>query len=306
MYLSENDSVGFQQTLSNAIDTIIRIDIRLVTPIITQFVQKLNEVLDLVRKQVDSDINKPEYVPYLNLCDVLTELSRIFSQTILPQPISMWFDNIICVLVSINPICTTWTDQTKEKKPPDNTNQITYCVNQLQRFSHLLATNQFKPDAVNERVMQFGYQYGRLVAMSDLRNKEGIFNTSFINKCVAHHLIMTGLDSDSINDMTLISYGFAIGYMQDSLKESHTEWWQPIASLIGKADWDNINEIGRENLKPLSSLIGKADQDEVNQDDSDPIREYIDLPWMDIKDMVFNDAEKVKIEVPSIEFLNKQ
>lgn len=128
-------------------------------------------------------------------------------------------------------------------------NQNEYCYKQMIRFSEMLMNNA--ADCRNERVIQFGYQAGRLDAMNQKENK----TFTLIHKISAINIIKHGLSNIQRTDEQLISYGYAIGYLQDITKQSHEKWWKPITIHIQKNEWNIVDEICLNNVKDCDCVI---------------------------------------------------
>lgn len=119
---------------------------------------------------------------------------------------------------------------------------IKHCLDQLVRFSLMFKTNTI--DSA-ERPMQFGYNVGRLVVLCKKINQVHKNITPFDNYTIgmAKSVINNNLFDSDNNENQMINYGFAIGFLQETLEQSHEVWWKPIAPLCAQSKWTDVAEM---------------------------------------------------------------
>lgn len=136
-------------------------------------------------------------------------------------------------------------------------NEITKCIHQMVRFSNLIITNQ-ATDSRNHRVMKFGYNYGRLMALTDSSLDDYTkFFCSYMSMLTIRKSLHVPHMIDSIieriPDTHMIMYGFAIGYCQEISCGSKDKWWGSVSDLIVAGRWNQVNvEIYRAAFERLS------------------------------------------------------
>jgi hypothetical protein len=135
-------------------------------------------------------------------------------------------------------------EKAEKRAKEDREKQLTYCIKQSLRFANMLAADKANPKL--ERVLQFGYQQGRITALNEKNNLMdtlGTYNSNllgcgFIHKSLAIKTINNGIGE--LTEENIMQYGFAIGYLQESSNESHEKWWKSIAPLVAKNDWSRL------------------------------------------------------------------
>lgn len=118
--------------------------------------------------------------------------------------------------------------------------QINHCFQQLIRFSKVLAINNVDS---NEKILQFGYNLGRLIVL--LLKKGLVFSphiplSGYSMEMAISILGMDFLVGNEITEGKIADYGFAIGFIQEELGQSHYEWWKPISPLAANNEWGEV------------------------------------------------------------------
>jgi hypothetical protein len=127
--------------------------------------------------------------------------------------------------------------------------QIEHCVEQLERFSKMFRDNN--TDSYWERIVQFGYNLGRLVvllakyrlvyALNPLLSKYSI--------TMAKGVINMGIYDKKYLEINCIDFGFAIGFIQEALDQNYQDWWKPISEHCSKEKWPIVEKLTRERLE---------------------------------------------------------
>ncbi|XWV25594.1 putative ORFan [Tupanvirus deep ocean] len=124
---------------------------------------------------------------------------------------------------------------------------IVHCMDQLYRFGTMFKTNTVDNKA---RTMQFGYNLGRLVVLLKKINQIHSLNAllQYYDINMAKAVIYMGLDEHYMFENKQIDFGFAIGFIQESLCQSHEIWWKPIVPFAEQEKWDEVVKVTRDTL----------------------------------------------------------
>ncbi|XWV26931.1 putative orfan [Tupanvirus soda lake] len=157
---------------------------------------------------------------------------------------------------------------------------IIHCMEQLWRFSRM-----FKDESVDNksRKMQFGYNLGRLVVL--LKNIDRVYglnqNLRSYTLQMATGVIGMGLNETEHFENCQVDFGFAIGFVQESLCQNHEIWWKPISPYAEKENWNEVAKITR-NILDKQNISGATHY-------FFPVFEWeTELDWSRIFDTVVN------------------
>lgn len=135
---------------------------------------------------------------------------------------------------------------------------IQHCLEQLERFSRMFKNGNV--DNKWERITQFGYNLGRLVVFLKKHNFAYELNPmlSEYSISMAKFVIKRGIIKNEYIEYNIIDFGFAIGFIQEILKQSHNTWWKPIAPYCANENWSKVETITKELLdKEFTSDVSK-------------------------------------------------
>ena len=177
----------------------------------------------------------------------------------------------------------------EQKKPfsPELTNY----VHQMAKYSHSLATREAKPSSGRTElvltseaklvltnpdmshdlmVLHYGYFSGLMTAYLELNPFEQSQSYPLgLHLSISLVTLKHGIDSQS-NDIKLIAYGAAIGYLQKISGENDRRWLLPVISFMNKKDYAQLNSYCLSNAQLFMVNQTIPDWAQISEDASNP------------------------------------
>lgn len=126
------------------------------------------------------------------------------------------------------------SNQINSSEFKEHMKHVAHCINQIKRFEAMY------PDKFdsNERPLQFGFNRGRLTVLDRSNKHVGLLAVHTTESIIK--VINRGFDPSNIDSM--ITFGFAMGYLQEELHQSHEIWWKSVVQLCIEGKWSEVME----------------------------------------------------------------
>ena len=119
-----------------------------------------------------------------------------------------------------------------------------HCIDQINRFTTMITKGEIDS---NERLMQLGFNWGRLA----------ILDPSYIDKHIENFEMLSykkaikRMETLTHDIHSQIQYGIALGVIQELTGKSHKELWVPIVNFAEKQQWIEIIKYHEEILRGI-------------------------------------------------------
>lgn len=135
---------------------------------------------------------------------------------------------------------TLTVSEIQKKYPVENEEQVVDSSmdgNQIHTYAHLF-----------QQLFEFGYEYGRMLALSEAKNKT---NYCPFTKYTAINTILTC--NTFLDEYHIIFYATSYGYLQIVSKKTQEEWWDPIKNWVDNKLLSTVISVTQANVKEIST-----------------------------------------------------